>query len=198
VSLALAAIVAVAGCTGDSTPTQTGSTTQPAASTSAPSSPTTPSGAATTPSGQATSTGVTDPNLPAAAREKTREGAVAFTDYFSKQANAAYQQLQPNLINALSTSDCKTCNAMVKTVHGYIANNQRYNGEIMHLTVNTIATFDDGPTAKTFIRSETAPVKVVDSNGAPVQTLPAVRDNFSVFLTYQAGSWRVSEIQGTA
>ncbi len=198
VGLSMAAFLAIAGCTGDAKPAVTISTTSPASSTTSTSESTTGSGSSTTPNTTASTTEAADPNVPAAARAKTADGAVAFTDYFAKQANAAYQQLKPSLINTLSTSDCKTCAAMVKTVEGYNANNQRYNGEFMHLTLNTIGTFEDGPDAKTFIRSETAPVKVSDSRGSTVQTLPAVKGNFSIFLIYHAGSWRVSEIQGTA
>lgn len=127
VSLALAAIVAVAGCTGDSTPTQIGSTTQPAASTSAPSSPTTPSGAATTPSGQATSTGVTDPNLPAAAKAQTTEGATALTGYFFTLLNQAWTRPQAGLMSRHFTSACLTCQNFEKNANEYVAKNQRYD-----------------------------------------------------------------------
>ena len=80
VGLALTALLAVAGCTGNPTPTPGGSSTPPAASTT--SASTTSSAAPTPPETSATTPTAIDPNIPPAARAQTTDGAIEFTTYF--------------------------------------------------------------------------------------------------------------------
>ena len=89
VGLALTAVVAVAGCTGPA-PTQTVTSSSTSTGSSTTSKPTTSSAAPTTPETSATTTTVIDPNIPAAAKTHTREGAEVFVRYFFDQFNLAW------------------------------------------------------------------------------------------------------------
>ena len=68
VSLATAATIAVAGCTGDPQPTITSSTTPPTTSSSSTSVASTTSGTSTTPGTSTSTTATADPNVPEAAK----------------------------------------------------------------------------------------------------------------------------------
>lgn len=122
---------------------------------------------------------------------------MAFTEYFMKQANAGYTQLRPELFEPLVTSECKTCSAMSDAIRDYQAKGQRYVGEFVTPTFITIAMLD-GNTAKTFMSVRGKGSKVVDSSGSLVKEVPPASGNLSIFLSYETGSWRVSEIKGFA
>jgi hypothetical protein len=140
---------------------------------------------------------VTDPNLPAAAREKTREGAVAFTTYFATQANASYRSLSPELLVPLVLPECKTCAAMIRQINEYIARKQKYEADFITQTTVTISSASDDR-AEVFLTTDSKGGRVEDSNGNLVEKLPAQRGSVTFYLAYVSGSWRVSEIKSNA
>jgi len=197
VGLAVAAIIAVAGCTGDPKPTGTSSSAPPGTSTSATSESTTSSGTSTTPNTSASTSAAADPNFPAAARAKTGDGAVVFTTYFATQANTSYRTLKPELLEPLVLPECKTCAAMIKQVNDYITKKQKYEAEFITPTTVAISSTSDDQ-AQVFLSTDSKGGSVVDSNGNVVEKLPAQRGSVTFYLGYRAGSWRVAEIKSNA
>ena len=194
VGLALTAVLAVAGCTNNPTPTPGGSSTPPAASTT--SASTTSSTTPTATSATSTTT-AGDPNIPPAARAKTADGAVAFTSYFLTQANAAYKQLKPELLSPLVRPACKTCSAMTAQIQTYIAQGQRLEGDFVTPTFVTIAQID-GDDAKTFMSTDTKATKVVDANGATIRQIAPNKANGSIFLKFTASGWQIEDFKVAA
>ena len=196
VGLALTAVLAVAGCS-DPAPTQTVTSSSTSTGSSTTSKPTTSSAAPTTPETSATTTAATDPNVPAAARAKTADGAVAFTSYFLTQANAAYKQLKPELLSPLVRPACKTCSAMTAQIQAYIAQGQRLEGDFVTPTFVTIAQID-GDDAKTFMSTDTKATKVVDANGATIRQIAPNKANGSIFLKFTASGWQIEDFKVAA
>jgi hypothetical protein len=126
------------------------------------------------------------------------DGAVAFTKYFAEQANRAYETVAPEPIKALSTSTCKTCEAMVSSLTKWRDAHYRYEGKFVVPTSVTISSFLDDGNAKTLLVGSTPDARVVDSSGSVVQTFPGASASSSVFLVYREGQWKVTEIQRAA
>lgn len=135
-----------------------------------------------------------NPSVPKAAQAQTAEGAVAFTTYFTTQVNTAFTTRDPQSVAKLSTSQCKTCSAIVGQIQEYLAKGQTYDGEFFHITSNTVATFS-GTSAKTFIRTDSRGAKIRDSGGTVVRTVPAQSGSGTISLNYTGGQWRVTAVQ---
>jgi len=193
VSLATAATIAVAGCTGDPQPTVTSSTTPPTTSSSSTSGASTTSVTSTT----STTSAATDPNVPPAARVKTGDGAVAFTAYFATQANLAYRTLKPELLGTLVLPECKTCAAMTKQVNEYITKRQKYEADFITPVAVTISNASNNQ-AQVFLSTDSKGGSVMDSSGNLVEKIPAQQGSVTFYLAYDSGSWRVSEIKSNA
>jgi hypothetical protein len=126
------------------------------------------------------------------------DGAVAFTRYFADQANKAYETVTPEPIQTLSATSCKTCEAMVTSLTKWRDSHYRYEGKFVEPISITIATFGEDGIAKTLLMGSTGDARVLDQNGAVVQSFPGSSASSSVFLAYRDGQWRVTEIQRTA
>jgi hypothetical protein len=113
VAVATLAVLAAAGCTGADGSTQSPTTGAGNGTTAASESPTpsdsrSPSQASTTRSGTAAPTVA----VPAAARQHTEAGAVAFATYFAMQASDVYRTADSTTVEALSDQECKPCDAL--------------------------------------------------------------------------------------
>ena len=105
----LVALSALGACTSS------GAAGETAKSSSAASSGTTTTAApsTTTTSAAPSPTTSVDPviaKIPAAARPETREGSVAFAQYFLRQVNVAFTQAKPEALNGLFSESCVACN----------------------------------------------------------------------------------------
>jgi Family of unknown function (DUF6318) len=188
VALGLASVTSA--CTTPSLPPVESSSTAPAASSS-----TTPkTSARSTSSGAAT----TASDIPEAAKANTAEGAEAFTRFFAERANFAYDTLDPEIVRSLSAPECKTCQAMITSLTQWRDAKYRYDGKFVAPTSIQISAFPSDGTAKTLLVGSSPESKLLDQSGAIVQRFPATSASSSVFLAYQEGHWRVTEVKRSA
>lgn len=193
VGLAVAAIIAVAGCTGDPKPTGTSSTTPPGTSTSATSESTTSSSTSTAPSTTTARTSpAIDPDVPEAAKSQTISGAEAFTTYFMDVINRAMNSADPDLIPRLALPSCTSCASYNKTVQQMHDDGQHMQGGFLTLSSVTASTF--GKEVAEVLVTARQGGEIVDSSGGVVSKPPAKSGRLSVSLTYNSG-WRVSLVQ---
>ncbi len=193
VGLSMAAFLSIAGCTGDTKPTVTISTTSPASSTPSTSEPTTGSGSSTTPSTSASTTAGADPNVPPAAKAQTISGAEEFSKYFATQLNRAFNGDNPQGIESLVLPSCKTCQGMSQALDEYRKNGWKFQGEYLHLV--TVATFSlKGVNAEVRASTDQAGGSVVNQNGSTVTTAPRQAGDLALTLQYSQG-WRIAGIQ---
>lgn len=128
-SMALLAVVLVAGC-GDSGESDGAATSTATASVSETTEPPIES-----PSAEPTATSALPP-LPAEATENTPEGAEAFIRYYFDVANQAFTTPQSGLIPSLANDDCESCADLEQQVvdferQGLRATTDPYNVESM-------------------------------------------------------------------
>lgn len=200
VSLALAAALALAGCS-NAAPTEPANTSN--AGTAAPSTttadtptPTTSPPASTSTTSTPTTAPTTDPNIPEAARQNSHAGAEAFTLYFFGVINRSFAETNPDLLTPLVLSTCKTCAGMTSAIEEYRSKNFRYVGEYVSATNITWATDSAGVT-KVLASTDQKGAKVLNLQGRLVREVPPSRGNLSVQLRYDSG-WRIAEIQAAA
>jgi hypothetical protein len=151
-----------------------------------------------TPTSTSTTSTSTAPAIPEAARANTPQGAEAFTRFFADQANRAYDNLDPAVIQSLSAPGCKTCESMVTSLTLWRDSNYKYEGKFVTPTSITISAFPQDGTAKTVLMGSSSDARVLDNNGTVVQKFAAQSASSSVFLSYEAGQWKVTEIKRAA
>src|SRR5690349_19474824 len=138
---ACVALVTLGACTssdpgpGTTTPAVTSTTATTATTTTA--APT----ATTTPTPTATVDPVTA-KIPAPARTNDREGAVAFARFYFSVLNSAFRTNKTDLLAALGTDTCITCDAFVQGVEQMRAKGQRYGGDLVKVSGASPIAFD--------------------------------------------------------
>ena len=199
VGLALTAVLAVAGCTGNPTPTPGGSSTPPAASTTSASTtssatPTATSATSTTTS--APSTAATDPNVPAAARAQTTDGAIAFTKYFFDLVNTSWTKPESGRLPALFTPTCSSCQNFENNAAKYVRENTRYNKTPLEiLEVSSHGPAVEGPKQTVDAVVHQVPASVVDASGKSVSNAEERRGIFVSDLVWQGDGWKLTSIK---
>lgn len=182
---AAAVAVLVAGCQSEGPAPSTspsGSSTSPTVSPSV----------AVTPS--ATESG---PQIPAAAREQTEAGAIAFTQYFFDQVNVAWTEPRAGLIASLSDPKCQFCKASENDAAFLVDERQRYEGPPAELL--EIEAIVGAPEGQQFlaIKLEQKGVRIVDSSGAVVGSDKRLVVDRYVALVWSEGRWVTLEVEKT-
>jgi hypothetical protein len=116
----LAASILLAGCSGDTKP-------DPSSSSTTGSSPATTTPAPTTAS-PTTASPTPDPNIPAAARAHTPAGAEAFVRYFIERLNIAWTAPRAGILSPLCQASSKACAAYEKTAARLTTQRHHYDG----------------------------------------------------------------------
>lgn len=178
----------VGGCSGTAEPSA--QTTGPSVSSGSAS----PSAEPTPSSSQTTAAPTTDPNVPAAARANTPEGAQEFTKYFIAQLNKSWQTPNPNLLPPLSASECTTCSAVTETAQEYANLGQRYEGLPVAEKAVVVQSFSEVEGAVVLVFGEQEAARVVDAYGATIRSVQPAKANLALTLNH-ANGWRVTKGQ---
>lgn len=182
----LAAVVALAGCSGGGVQAG-GPSTQVSAKTSTAVVPSTTSPTTTAP---------VDPvlaRIPAAARPETISGATNYVTFYFSTLNEAFMAADSTLLEQLSRPECKMCVAMVEGVEGVKQIERRYASDL-------VVARDPRPVKFTskertvLVEVKQNAVDVLDDHGSVVDTLEGGAGRYVFTLTY-TGRWFVSRIQ---
>jgi hypothetical protein len=196
--LAIVAVVAIlaSGCTsGESSPRPSSSA-----------SPSGPSTALTSPSPSRTGPLTTGPNvrpgekpptLPAAAKQHTPAGALAFAEYYFQAFDWGYATSDPFLVQEISGPKCTACQRYVNGLEtltqsaGYVRGG-RVSLESAKLVTGSFRVKSDYVVE--LVNREQA-VVLVKPGVTPTTAQAAVRDDTSlVFASWVAGRWQVDEV----
>lgn len=185
VAAATAATLALAGCSGgDEEPTAT-----PTATTSSTTSPS-PSGS-TSPSATSSPSPSVSISLPSAARANTEAGAIALGKFFITELDRAYVTTDSSTIEAVSTSTCGGCKAVVTAIKGL-----RGDGVHQVRPAVSIAGAEfvpiQGAQAVDVFASYTA-VPRIDSKGAQVTPGKSEKVAYRLTVAWIGDSWNVVE-----
>jgi len=196
VGMAVAAMIAVAGCTGDPKPTGTSSSATPTTSTSAASESTTASSTSTTPNTPASASAASDSNVPAAAEAQNTDGAIALTGYFFALLNQAWTKPQAGLMTPHFTSGCLTCQNFEKNAKDYVANDQRYDRPpVKVIEVSSHGPAKAGPAQMIDVVFTQVAASVVDGTGHTVKSVTQTQGISVVELAWQDDQWKITSIK---
>ena len=180
---------ALGGCTGGAEPDPSPSVSSGSPSSSA-SVSVTPS-----PSPSVTASG---PEIPAAAREQTEAGAIAFAEYFVEQVNIAWTEPRVGLVKSLSDAKCDFCSASEADAQLLVDNGQRYQTTPSELLeVEPIVGAPEGQQYLA-IKLEQKSARIVDGSGAVVNSNKRQVADLYMALIWSDDRWSMLEIEKTA
>lgn len=182
----VAGAVVLGGCTGESEPDPSPSAGSESVTSSA-SASVTPS-----PSPSVTASG---PEIPAAAREQTEAGAVAYAKFFFDQFNIAWTEPRAGLIEALSDPKCQFCQKSEESTVGFVADGQRYASRPVE--VSELEPIVGAPSGQQFLAAtfEQKATQIVDQSGTVVSSVKRQVGERYVVLSWSDGRWWMREME---
>lgn len=136
------------------------------------------------------------PDIPAAARPATSAGAEAFARFFYAQLKLAFETKNPELVRALSSPGCASCDRFITSITKLRDNDERVENFNMNVLL-AIAPAVTGDSARVDV-SWSAPLEMVrfDANGKVLNREgPFKRADDQVNLTRQDDGWRVAQLR---
>ncbi|WP_345205699.1 DUF6318 family protein [Fodinibacter luteus] len=181
VASALVGALALAGCQSPEEPPSAASPTLSATSAS-PSPTATPSPSASEADG-----------VPAAAREKTEEGAEAFVRHFMVEASKAWTVPDPALIERHATDKCGACADLASVARDLEADGHRYDTDPISLEELTLLreSSDGYAFDAQLLENE---VDVVTLSGTVVESFPERAITRAIAVKWEEGRWRLDGI----
>jgi Family of unknown function (DUF6318) len=177
----LAASILLAGCSGDTKP-------DPSSSSTSGSSP-----ATTTPT--PTTASPTTASVPPAGAAHTKAGAEAFSRYFFNQVNRAWSTPNPTTLDGLYAPTCTTCAAIRGSAADYESKGQRYRDTPLTGISASSLTNATGATTQVRVTATQEASAIVDRNGKVVEAVPRTPSTFVLTLTWVTGGWKVTLMQ---
>ena len=184
--VAVAVVLAVAGCSGGDAPPPSAlpSDSAPPQSSSPPSNP--PSTAATTPT-------PTAPPLPATATQDTPAGAASFARYWLSVLD--YATTSGDTDSLLALGRCTSCIALAKSVEVLYASGGRAEGGRITVVDSSVARHVPGKAALVRVHYDQARSREIPPKGPP-KTTPAQKGlGFAFALARREGGWTVAKLQ---
>ena len=170
-----------------------------------PSSPTPPASSSTSTSTSAATTSTTpapspttsvDPaiaKIPAAARAETIEGASAYAQFYFAQLNNAFKKGDPSGLIGLSSSGCKTCEALRNGVTDVAKAGHHYGDDLTK--VNYASATEFSPTARrVLVDLNQRAVPVLDESGRKVDETRSAKLAFVATLEFEK-RWIITRLQ---
>ena len=180
-----ACAVALAGCNG----AEAGPTPSESAASSTTSTTTTPTGSTTTSSSP---TGTATVTIPAAARERTPEGAKAFAAFYTEEMDRATVTADSSKLRVLAEPGCSACMSIIELVDGYKKRGERQSRSSLRLQAVEVTSETDKATVVDVLADD-LPHEIVRADGSVVSTSPAAKINFRHTLAWAEIGWRVSD-----
>lgn len=185
VAVLVGVAASASGCESASDPPATASSSVSAG----PASPSASTSASATPSPSETS------SIPAAAREKTPEGAEAFVKYFMERVNVAWTAPATGLIAADSTDDCKFCATTEETAKWLVEHEQRYSKE--PVTVTRVDALTGAPEGQIYLAATVVQnaSDIVTQSGSVTSTEQRKVLERNVALKWADGRWYMFAVE---
>ncbi|HEU5000716.1 MAG TPA: DUF6318 family protein [Lapillicoccus sp.] len=132
--------------------------------------------------------------MPDNAKQKTKDGARAFTIFFWSQFNRSQTEPNPTLLRPLYADSCAPCAAYTNGAQALKDRGQRYDDPPFRITKVTTDTLK-GDTASVITEADQKAVPVVDAQGTPVATATERDPRFLVTLSWNGSRWLVGNIE---
>jgi hypothetical protein len=129
--------------------------------------------------------------IPAAAKQRTPEGAKAFAEFFYASAAKAYVSSNPTPIEALSLSSCVGCGAMIRAIGDMRNAGEHLERPSLEIKLVEVREFQPTRVEVDVAGSERA-VRVLGKDGDVKRTTQAGVVTFRTQLIASPEGWRVS------
>jgi hypothetical protein len=136
----------------------------------------------------------TVPALPAQAAGDSNEGATNFASHWVDLIGYGYQTLDANPMRSLYLPSCNACQKLVAQLDHDKAAGDRYDGGAIHFDGAAPIDFQQAKSAAVDVQFDEAEMKVLDSKGSTVDTLPAGTLIFHFELNWTPAGWRAAKI----
>ena len=157
--------------------------------------PTSTSTSTSRPSPSTTTTTTRPPAvMPDGAKQKTKDGARAFTIFFWSQFNRSQTEPNPTLLRPLYADSCAPCVAYTNGAQALKDRNQRYDDPPFRISKVTTDTLK-GNAATVITEADQQAVPVVDAQGNPVATATQRDPRFLVTLAWNGTGWLVGNVE---
>lgn len=133
--------------------------------------------------------------MPAVAKKHSPVGAEEFARYWFHALDWAYATTDSTLAKTLFAPSCKGCKNFVrKILDAPRARHEHFMGGRLHILSTRVVKANRSSGAVVDVVVNQSRLKLVTSTGRVVQTTsPTRRALFRTWLTWQAGSWAVSD-----
>jgi hypothetical protein len=132
--------------------------------------------------------------MPSRAKQKTKDGAKAFTIFFWSQFNRSNTEPNPTLLPPLYADSCAPCVAYTAGAQALRDRSQRYDGPPFRITKVTTDTLK-GDTATVVTEADQQAVPVVDEQGNTAATATQRDLRFLVTVAWNGSGWLVGNIE---
>lgn len=133
-------------------------------------------------------------SLPPEATKHTTEGARAFVRHFFEVLSVAGTRADPGPVGALSTSECRGCQAFITGLEELRKSGQRF--DIASITVNLTAVKPGSTPSRTIVlmQGKEAPNKIVAADGSTIASYAGGALLFETAVTWTHTGWRMAEV----
>jgi hypothetical protein len=133
--------------------------------------------------------------VPADARAETPQGAAAFAEFFYKQVARGFQTQNPSLVQEISLPSCEACTRYIESIQSVRDDDLRVEGGDFKILFAVSPAEDAADEARVDVGWDFEPVKYYDSNGALVDSGPAVSGvEETMQLVRRDDSWMVASL----
>ena len=180
---------------GDGSSTTTATPLDPSSSSSSSSGSESSSSSSSSGSGSSTSASAKGdaPELPAAAKEHTAEGATAFAEFYWTEQSRAVHVGDTSTLKTLVAEDCKVCDQYIGSVDAEIAKGR--HADVLPTTIKSVransSTDGRSERAATVVAKDRA-YSLVDAKGkSDLAPTEPVNYRVIIYMDWQGGSWKV-------
>ncbi len=135
------------------------------------------------------------PGVPEPARRHSKNGAIAFSEYYTHQVNKLGVSPKKGVLDKLSLGHCKTCQNAIETIDQNVRKNTRFDGK-QAIIVRSYSPYLHKKKPSVWVVTKSPEVHIVNKDGITVQTIKKRSAVGMVFrLKWTADGWRVSEVE---
>jgi hypothetical protein len=133
--------------------------------------------------------------IPAAAQQRTPEGAAAFSRLFLETASQAAVTASSKELRSLADPECVGCDAMADLVDGYARRHQHIDRSAMRVNNSTTRPGANTGEAVVDVTATDGPKALVSASGATIKRFPEAKIFFEIKVEWHRSAWQVKQLQ---
>ncbi|WP_425256428.1 DUF6318 family protein [Pseudarthrobacter sp. J47] len=137
------------------------------------------------------------PVLPEVAKTETKEGLLAFAEYWYATLSYAYETGDMAPLKSVSAPGCANCEAAEKIISNWFSNGRWMSGgKIATPAVETTFIVAPDGNYQVVVQVQQSELRAFKADGTPADTTVPATDVAQIFLSkFDAGSWKLVDAQ---